>query len=357
MGSGPSTNDAMETYPFPKLNISFATEYTTKQIKLKFQDNNITLPKGNFSIEYQVGSIDDIVDLEFFNFDHDDETQKVVVNIIHENEIKDITSICTFEIKDNLDVAKNVVKKSYNSIFSNGTLKIAFFKKWFECNILGGAQILDQPNLPVQWVMDYEPNSLRVDNNKKVFDVVCLGCSFTYGFGLDYTETWPHILGQQTKLDVANLGTTGAGIDSILRQFFYVKKNITTKQIYVLLPGFYRKRVKFKFGDKICEYLHVLGSRSIDFLSKNYLKKIDKEIIDHGKNRGTKLIKFFEMQNNVKLTSWDEDVYQTLDATKRLPKYILNEDEITNERATDGEHPHMKHNEYFVKSLNLTYVL
>ena len=36
------------------------------------------------------------------------------------------------------------------------------------------------------------------------------------------------------------------------------------------------------------------------------------------------------MQNNVKLTSWDEDVYQTLDATKRLPKYILNEDEITN---------------------------
>ena len=69
MGSGPSTNDAMETYPFPKLNISFATEYTTKQIKLQFQDNNITLPKGNFSIEYQVGSIDDIVDLEFFNFD------------------------------------------------------------------------------------------------------------------------------------------------------------------------------------------------------------------------------------------------------------------------------------------------
>ena len=344
----------METYPFPKLNISFETEYNTKQIKLKIKDDTITLPKGNFSIEYQVESIDDVIEIEFFNFADDDETQKVVVNVLHEMEIKDTASICTFEMKDNSN-AENVVKKCYNTIIFNGKLKIVFFKKWFECNILGGAQILDEPNLPVQWIMDYTSNSLRVDGKKKKFDIVCLGCSFTYGIGLDPHQTWPHMLGQQAKLDVANLGTAGAGIDSILKQFFYVRKNITTKQIYVLLPSFYRKRIKFKFGNKVCEYLHVLGSSSINFLNKNYLKKVDKEIIAHGKDRGTRLIKFFEMENNVKLTSWDEDVYQTLDTTKRLPKYIFDGDQITHERATDGEHPHTKHNESFVKSLNLTY--
>jgi len=339
----------MEKYPFPKLKIAFNTGYGYQPVDIKFNNNTIKLPKGIFYIEHQVESVQDIIEIEFLNFVPQDSLQSVLVNISHNDEKKDTSPLCTFEMKNNQYV-ENENKSRYNTIFFNGTLKITFFKQWFECHIVSGAQILNQRNLPVQWPMGYESNSLRFDQNKKDYDVVCLGCSVTYGSGLENDQTWPHLLGKQTNSQVANLGTPGAGIDSILKQFFYVKRNITAKQIYILLPGLYRKRIKFYFGDELCEYRHCLGSTSSDFLDKGYLKKVDKAIIDQSVRRGKKIIKFLERQENVKLTSWDDETYDILDHTKRLAKYNQS-DEITSLRASDGTHPHTKHNEHFVNSL------
>jgi len=339
----------MEIVLFPKLKILFETGYESQPVDIKFNNSTIRLPRGNFYIEHQVESLQDIIEIEFLNFVPWDSLQKVSVDIFHDNIKKDTSSLCTFEMKNNQYV-KNENKSSYNTIFFNGTLKISFFKQWFECNILSGAQILNQRNLPVQWVLGYESNSLRFDQNKKDYDSVCLGCSFTYGTGLENDQTWPHLLGKQTNSQVANLGTPGAGIDSILKQFFYVKRNITAKQIYILLPSLYRKRIKFYFGDELCEFLLGLGSTGSHFLDKGYLKKVDKAIIDQSVRRGKKIIKFLERQENVKLTSWDDETYDILDHTKRLPKYNQS-DEITSLRASDGTHPHTKHNEHFVNSL------
>ena len=339
----------MEIVPFPKLKISLESKYESRPIVIKFKKNTIRLPKGNFYIEHQIESLQDFIEIEFWNFHPMDSLQSVLVNIFHNNDKKDTGPLCTFEMTKNSYV-KNENKDSYNTIFFNGILKMTFFKQWFECHILKGTQILNQKNLPVQWPLKYYSNHLRFDEDKKNYDIVCLGCSCTYGMGLENNQTWPYILGQKTNSQVANLGVIGAGIDSILKQYFFFKRNMTAKQIYILLPNIYRKRIKFYFGDTPSEYLHTINSQCPSYFDKNFIKKIERGMVDHGLSRAKKIIRFLEKQKNVKLSSWDNETYDILDPAKRLPQYVVN-DKVSSLRASDGRHPHTKHNEHFVNLL------
>ena len=58
----------MERLKFPKLKITFDTEYTTQPISIKFNNIVTELPQGKFFIEYQIQSIEDKVAIEFLNF-------------------------------------------------------------------------------------------------------------------------------------------------------------------------------------------------------------------------------------------------------------------------------------------------
>lgn len=50
-------------------------------------------------------------------------------------------------------------------------------------------------------------------------ELVFLGCSFTFGQGLDDTATLPYQVGKMTNLSAANLGVTGYGIHQVYQLF------------------------------------------------------------------------------------------------------------------------------------------
>lgn len=335
----------MEKLKYPKITLLFETQYKTSNIKIKFQNQYINLPCGSFYLDYQIKSIDDELDIDFFNF-VPGELQKVLVTVLHEQEKKDTKCLSIFEMKDNLYV-ENKILKTYNDIHFNGKLRIKFFKQWFECNILDGAHIINGKNLPVQWVDNYSTNSLRIDNTKKIYDIICIGCSLTYGIGLTPEDSWPNILQDKTGLTVGNFGIPGAGIDSCLKQVYYVKRNYKVKEIYILLPPFVRKRIKFLFGDYITEYLFCLNCIYPKILSKTTIENVQRKIEKSSYIDGKKYIKILESFPNVKLTSWDNDVYNSITKNKKLPKYT--DRDRYPERAEDGWHTHRKHNEYFVE--------
>lgn len=66
--------------------------------------------------------------------------------------------------------------------------------------------------------------------------IVCIGCSFTEGVGLDEKETWPYLLSQQIGLPYLNLGVAGGSQGYVVWQIMNVLKNVQKDNIFVLSP-------------------------------------------------------------------------------------------------------------------------
>jgi hypothetical protein len=77
----------------------------------------------------------------------------------------------------------------------------------------------------------YDYKSL-MDSNK----IICIGCSFTEGIGLDIEETWPYLLSQKIGLPYLNLGIAGGSDGYVMWQIMNVIKYIQTEHIFVLSP-------------------------------------------------------------------------------------------------------------------------
>jgi hypothetical protein len=54
---------------------------------------------------------------------------------------------------------------------------------------------------------------------RKAYDIVCMGNSFTHGDEVDFENTWPYQLEQLTGLATLNLGVGGYGIDQALLRY------------------------------------------------------------------------------------------------------------------------------------------
>lgn len=66
--------------------------------------------------------------------------------------------------------------------------------------------------------------------------IICIGCSFTEGVGLDETETWPYLLSQKIGLPYLNLGVAGGSDGYVMWQIKNVLENIQSNNIFVLSP-------------------------------------------------------------------------------------------------------------------------
>jgi lysophospholipase L1-like esterase len=82
--------------------------------------------------------------------------------------------------------------------------------------------------------------------------IVCIGCSFTEGVGLDEKETWPYLLSQQLGLPYLNLGVAGGSQGYVMWQIMNVLKNIQNDNIFVLSPptGRFFKLTDTEFENK-----------------------------------------------------------------------------------------------------------
>ncbi|MBA4850070.1 SGNH/GDSL hydrolase family protein [Emticicia sp. BO119] len=87
-------------------------------------------------------------------------------------------------------------------------------------------------NYPGVYYYEYKNNDIGMRDNRKVSDykkypykILCLGDSFTYGWGVNDNETFARILEKKINKDsvaVLNAGVSGAGTDYALR-FFQVR--------------------------------------------------------------------------------------------------------------------------------------
>jgi len=333
------------------LKICFDTNFSFAPLKIKFNSEIINLQKGKTLLPLIVTSINQRIDIEFNGYVPDDKDQKIIV-VIYYGEVKlDTTSLCSFQMKENLYV-ENIILKNYNGIFFNGVLTLQFFKQWFECNILNGSYINNNRRFLLEQVLGYTDNNLRIDKNKKFYDIICIGCSFTYGWGVEENSTWPFLLGQKLDRSVGNFGVWGMSIHGCLVQTLYVLKNYNADKILILLPNFERMLYKFKFLNNSVFYNFTRGSIDKNFLYKflNYKEQLAR-ILKNGIRNGKRIINYLNNLNkNIYLTSWDDEVYESIpEVRNKLP--IFPKLTTFEERGTDGIHPHKKHYELFVENI------
>jgi len=76
-------------------------------------------------------------------------------------------------------------------------------------------------------------------------NVVVLGCSHTWGVGLEDDEHWVHFLSQHNteRLRYWNLGQPGASADKIVRILFGCEKTINPNIIIVCWPAWSRREI------------------------------------------------------------------------------------------------------------------
>ena len=104
------------------------------------------------------------------------------------------------------------------------------------------------------------PNWNPMPTGKK--NVVVLGCSHTYGIGLDDNEHWVHFLSQHNKdrLRYWNLGQPGASSDKVVRILYGCEKLLDPEIVIVCWPAWSRRerlhhRAESKMGtDEELEY-------------------------------------------------------------------------------------------------------
>ena len=75
-------------------------------------------------------------------------------------------------------------------------------------------------------------------------DLVTLGCSQTFGMGVDDDDIWPHRLAQTLNCSYVNLAMPGSAIETMVSSAFaYIQEYGKPKVIAALLPGYGRMQI------------------------------------------------------------------------------------------------------------------
>jgi hypothetical protein len=88
-------------------------------------------------------------------------------------------------------------------------------------------------NVNEYYLNNFKLRDMKDWENGNPSEIVALGCSNTYGFGVPQDCSWPSIVERITKKNVANLGICGASAEQIL-DCFLLYLNTVGKPKYVL---------------------------------------------------------------------------------------------------------------------------
>ncbi len=107
-------------------------------------------------------------------------------------------------------------------------------------------------------------------------NVVVLGCSHTYGVGLDDNEHWVHLISQHnTKLlRYWNLGQPGASGDKIVRILYGCEKIIDPRIVIVCWPAWNRRERLGQYAESLTSDANQLRVEDDDTDKNNFLKNV-----------------------------------------------------------------------------------
>jgi hypothetical protein len=87
-------------------------------------------------------------------------------------------------------------------------------------------------------------------------DMVALGCSYTYGVGVEESKTWAQIIADNKNLKYHNISGSGRSVQWAINNFFsYVHKFGNPKTVVALFPEFTRIQIASKPTEMITKYL------------------------------------------------------------------------------------------------------
>ena len=162
------------------------------------------------------------------------------------------------------------------------------------------------------------------DINKNFFATI--GCSMTYGVGVEYKNTWSNLLAEQFNMEHINLSFNGSSIEYQSR---------VVKLLWELLPQ-----------TKFCIWMHTFPTRSQNL--DESLSDQERRIYDHTAWKDTatwqKILDHFDKFSKANIlctNSWfyPEPYLKMLNGWfKGENKFFVNNDDVT-DFANDNKHP------------------
>ena len=221
---------------------------------------------------------------------------------------------------------------------------------------LNGIWTLDVPLFTLKGISTLTPNKTFRDKVSKS-SIACFGCSFTFGGGLEYNESWPAQLSFITGKDVKNYGIGGSNNQEIINNACEYVKKYQTNDVIILLCHFCRLQLVKD------NQLYNWHPASDNIFYKLFPKEL-KKMID---NSETTLLfagqvpyflqKIEEIKSNITgnvfVSTYIEDHYECLKKIDNKNFILLPFYEMSKEYplASDNSHPGVEHNRLFAESI------
>ena len=129
---------------------------------------------------------------------------------------------------------------------------------------------------------------------------MALGCSCTFGMGVDSFSAWPALLENKLRIPVYNLGVCGGSADSVFRTVASLLPIIQSRTLCIQAPADYRREIWFE-GKEEPDRIGAWVKERVDLLSEKEValnkKKNYYAIIDLAKRYDT-VIKFFRSNDS-----------------------------------------------------------
>ena len=289
-------------------------------------------------------------------------------SIRHEIDLQDRLNITihktgkTKEVVDRKEPQEVLVEEVLLNGFSQHPDKFGTFMQEDNPYVKDQTKEGNEMNLNGQWRLDvpvFRQNFIpELDETQYLRDqfadteTACFGCSFTYGHGLEYDQTWPHYLGSDTK----NFGVGGNSISGIVGTAHWYGQNFKCENLVMLLPQFCRLQIEDQ-KNGLWTFIPFRSDKE-DAEAKETIRDIvmfgEPSLMFSGySNRMKDLLIEIKQKTNLYLTSYQPDTYEMIDKTmngvcKILPFYEMSDDF---ERASDQTHPGPEHNRIFANQI------
>ena len=353
---------------------------------------DITILRGRDRKEITVGCVlddsDKITLLNFTGFNPDPLPEILITGMtINGYDVEDFKSLLSFDMNGNRYVQDETIHAP-DSITFNGCLNLDVGRNidrltWFPTNYSVDRKFFHYSNTILNCHSDYgcyEGNDCWHDpkwkifkleeftGDKKNFDLVAVGCSFTAGLGILKEKAWPGVLKNDFNQSVLNLGVPGIGHDGILNNVKrIISSDVEFKKMIILLPSINRRSYMIK---KHGLHFNFISRKNTDISARHFnifFEKKELEGIIKSKHRQLtlnfnpkrniriikRLIKLLESSKiDYYISSWSDEVYHIIrgvtPSQRLLPMFNEEQDEA---KGKDGEHPAESIHEKWTKSI------
>jgi hypothetical protein len=324
-----------------ELKIHLSTEIIERNIEYPTQDKiSFTIDPGDQTVKVNKITLNDIETNIFYNTSFSIDDSDAVLTSVHE-----------------------ITKKGVYTLQLDDLYILSHRSNHWHCSELKEDFIFQY-----EFTRDSFTNTYRDRDHKGFKDefIPCFGCSFTYGAYQPASDTWPYLLSQKTGRNYLNMGVGGCGIDGIYHNLKLLHKEQNFNQCVIMFPNFERRVVRCKIDDHyigVHSTVDLIGPTSEYHFYRNKklldrMQKVRDNIVKDEENRYSKifLAKIIDYCNNNKIklsvSSQSDEVYDYLKLQDNIDLLVkFPSMSMFTERGDDGQHPHRKHYEYFVKDL------